>query len=270
MSGQVRRPSNTYRPVVAPAPCPLELPSSEPPICRRMSNLKRAELVQLAQTNLKDLAYLGNVSEHLLPAVDVACVKDQDILPAHSYVLMAASPVFAELVAAHFAGVIKGDCQPGIITVPMPETTAETAKLALQYLYEQCSFRGKEPEIAALCQAKGLASFAHKWNIQVMLEAADVFIRKTLAEVAGPPATTYCSVRRKAVEANFDYSNVAVYLIDTFAFAEKLHLVNSLEFCTAWLINHFRRFQGEYPKLFVLGQDNVIKIMRGVAKNLTK
>ena len=90
-----------------------------------MTSLTRAELVQLAQTNLKDLAYLGNVSGHLLPAVDVACIIDQAVLPAHSYVLMAASPVFAELVAAYFARVVKGDHQPEVVTVPRPDTTAE-------------------------------------------------------------------------------------------------------------------------------------------------
>ena len=247
--------------MAAPVPCLSKLPSSQPPICRRMSSLTRAELVQLAQTNLKDLAYLGNVSGHLLPAVDVACVIDQDVLPAHSYVLMAASPVFAELVAAYFARVIKGDHQPEVMTVSLPDTTAEAVKVALQYLYEQCSFKGKEPEIAALGQAKVLASFAHKWNVQAMLEAADVFIQKTLAEVSCP-TTNY---RRKP---NFDYSKIAVYLIEWFALAETLHLVNSLETCTAWFINHFRSFQGEYPKLFALGQNNVIKIMRGVAKNM--
>lgn len=118
-----------------------KFPSSQPPICRRMSNLTRAELVQLAQTNLEGLAYLGNVSEQLLPAVDVACVIDQDILPVHSYVLMAASPVFAELVAAHFARIIKGDHQPEVITVPLPDTTTEAVKVALQYLYEQILVR---------------------------------------------------------------------------------------------------------------------------------
>ena len=227
------------------------------------------ELVELAQTNLKDLAYLGNVSGHLLPAVDVACVIDQDVLPAHSYVLMAASPIFAELVAAYFARVIKGDHQPEVMTVPLPDTTAEAVKVALQYLYEQCSFKGKEPEIAALGQAKVLASFAHKWNVQAMLEAADVFIQKTLAEVSCP-STTCEYIKRLAVKPNFDYSKIAVSLIEWFAFAEKLHLLKSLATCTAWLINHFRRFQGEYPKLFVLGQDNVVKIMRGVAENMTR
>ncbi len=168
-----------------------------------MSNLTRAELVQLAQTNLEGLAYLGNVSEQLLPAVDVACVIDQDILPVHSYVLMAASPVFAELVAAHFARIIKGDHQPEVITVPLPDTT-EAVKVALQYLYEQCSFKGKEPEITALDQAEVLASFAHKWNIQVMLEAADTFIQKSLYEESC--RTRGASHGRMIIKANFDYS----------------------------------------------------------------
>ena len=56
--------------------------------------------------------------------------------------------------------------------------------MALQYLYEQCSFKGKEPEIPSIDQAKVLASFAHKWNIQAMLEAADVFIQRTLCKEA--------------------------------------------------------------------------------------
>ena len=254
--------------MVAPAKCLSKLPDSEPPICRRLSSLTRAELVQLAQTKLKDLVYLGNVSVYLLPAVDVACVIEQDVLPAHSYVLMAASPVFAELVAAHFAAVIKGDGQAEAMTVPLPDTTVQAAKVALQYLYEQCSFKGKEPEIAAVSQAKVLASFAHKWNIQTMLEAADVFIQKKLYKECCPPTATYDFARKKAVLA-FDYPKFASNLIDWFAFAERLHLVKSLKASTAWLINHFRRFQGEYPKLFVLGQENVIKIMRDVAENLS-
>lgn len=145
--------------MIAPAECLSKVSTSEPPLCRRMSSLTRAELVRLAQTNLKDLAYLGNVSVHLLLAVDVACI------PAHSYVLMAASPVsaIAELVAAYFARVIKGDHQAEVVTVPLLDTTAKAVKVALQSLYEQCSFKGK-PEIVALEQAKVLAEFAHKWN----------------------------------------------------------------------------------------------------------
>lgn len=231
-----------------------------------MSGLTRAELVQLAQTNLKDLAYLGNVSGHLLPAVDVACVIDQDILPAHSYVLMAASPILAELVAAHFAKVIEGGYQPEIMTVPLPDTTAEAAKVALQYLYQQCSFGGQESKIAALDQAEILASFAHKWNIQSMLEAADDFIQKTLLEES---SSTISYVGTRSIKLNFDHSKIAVNLISWFALAEKLHLVKTLEICEIWLIINFGKFQGEYSKLFVLGQDNVIKIMRGVAAKWT-
>ena len=197
----------------------------------------------------------------------MACVIEQDVLPAHSYVLMAASPVFAELVAAYFARVIKGDHQADVVTVPLPDTIAEAVKVALQYLYEQCSFKGKKPEIAGLEQAKVLAGFARKWNIQAMLEAADVFIHKTLCEESSPLKPTYNG--RTINKANFDYANMAVSLIYWFALAERLCLVKTLETCEKWFINHFRRFQGEYPKLFVLGQDNVVKIMRGVAENMT-
>ncbi len=108
-----------------------------------MSSHTRAELVQLAQNNVKNLPYLSSVSEHLLPAVDVACVIDDNTLPVHSYVLMAASPVFGELVASHFANVIKGSPQPEVLAVPLIDTTPDAVKPALLYMYQQCSFRGK-------------------------------------------------------------------------------------------------------------------------------
>lgn len=62
---------------------------------------------------------------------------------------------------------------------------------------------------------------------------------------------------------------MAVSLIYWFALAERLCLVKTLEACEKWFITHFRRFQGEYANLFVLGQGNVVKIMRGVAENMT-
>ena len=39
--------------------------------------------------------------------------------------------------------------------------------------------------------------------------------------------------------------------------------------CETWLIENFGMFQGEYSQLFVLGQDNVITIMRGLAEKWT-
>ena len=62
---------------------------------------------------------------------------------------------------------------------------------------------------------------------------------------------------------------MVVRLIDWFALSEKLHLVKTLDMCEVWLIKNFGRFQGEYSKLFVLGQDNVNKIMRGLSEKWT-
>ncbi len=100
-----------------------------------------------------------------------------------------------------------------------------------------------------------------------MLEAADVFIQNALCKKCKPPAATYDYTRGNAVIA-FDYSKMAVRLIDWLALAEKLHLAKTLVICEAWLINHLHKYQEEYAKLFVLGQDNVIRIMRGVAEKL--
>ena len=122
----------------------------------------RAQLVELALCNLDSLPYLQGVYEHLLPAVDVACTTEGNTLPAHSYVLMAASPVLGELVATHFANVIKGGSPPEVITVPLTDTTEEAAKTALKYLYQHCSVRPEQPDtVETLNEATALAVFAH-------------------------------------------------------------------------------------------------------------
>lgn len=216
-----------------------------------MSTQTRAELVQLAQNGLKTLPYLSSVSENMLPAVDVACMVDENILPAHSYVLMAASPIFGELVASRFAQVIKGSCQLEIMTVPLVGTTAEAAKIALQYMYQQCSFRGQGPVIATLDQAKVLATFAHKWNIQSMLDASDAFTEQAL--------TTAFSTHPK------DSATHAQKAINWSAFAEKLHLVKTLDCCITWLIKNFKKFPEQFAKLLTLSPGIVVQVMKGVA-----
>ena len=219
-----------------------------------MSMQTRAELVQLAQNGLKTLPYLSSMSENMLPAVDVACMVDENVFPAHSYVLMAASPIFGELVASHFAQVIKGSCQLEIMTVPLVGTTAEAARTALQYMYQQCSFRGQGPVIATLDQAKMLATFAHKWNIQSMLDASDAFTEQAL--------TKAFSIQPKASAMH------ALKAIDWSSFAEKLHLVKTLDCCTVWLIRNFNRFPEQFAELLTLSPGIVVQVMKGVASRL--
>lgn len=71
----------------------------------------KLELVQLAEDSVQDLEYLRQLSENMLPAVDMACTAEGQVFPLHSYVLMAASPLFSGLVAEHFSDVLKGSCK---------------------------------------------------------------------------------------------------------------------------------------------------------------
>lgn len=120
------------------------------------------ELVELARKKLQDLKYL-TVSANMLPAVDVACTAGDQIFPVHSSVLMAASPVFGELVAEHFSNLLKGSCKAEVLMVPLTDTTPQSAMAAFLFMYQQCSVQ-EMPHLDKRDSAdvRAMASFAHK------------------------------------------------------------------------------------------------------------
>ncbi len=75
-----------------------KLPSMpELPECT-VSAQSTLDLVQLANTS--KFKYLDHLPKQLLNNVDVALVVESLVLPAHSVILMAASTVFSEILAA--------------------------------------------------------------------------------------------------------------------------------------------------------------------------
>ena len=54
------------------------------------------DLVQVARNNTHNLTYLRELPARLVETVDVGLKTGTAILPVHSYVLVAYSPVFAE------------------------------------------------------------------------------------------------------------------------------------------------------------------------------
>lgn len=152
----------------------------------------KLELVELARKNLQDLEYLPQVSANMLPAVDIACTAGDQTFPVHSYVLMAASPFFGELVAEHFSHLLKGSCITEVLVVPLTDTTPQSALAAFLFMYQQCSFK----EMPALYKRSkdiedvtAMARFAHKWNVQQMLDACDACISKHMVNMTFQPSS---------------------------------------------------------------------------------
>ncbi len=225
----------------------------------RMKAQTRADLVQLAQDNLTDLQYLSHVSEQMRAAVDMACVVEGKVLPVHSYVLMSASPVLSDVIASHFSGVIQGSSQPAVLSVPLVGTKEQTAKEALQYIYTRCVFKASSPEkITTAHEGERLACFAHKYNIQSMLEDADVAVHKMLSSGFKLCDTLQGEAAVKDPESIVDWAE----------FSDKVSLIKSLEYCEKWLVRQFKHCQKVLPKLLQLRQEVIAKILEGVADRL--
>ncbi|DBB15733.1 TPA: hypothetical protein ACH3X3_003940 [Trebouxia sp. C0006] len=219
----------------------------------------RADLVQLAQDKLEDLQYLSHVSEQMRAAVDMACVVEGMILPVHSYVLMSASPVLSDIIASHFSGVIQGSSQSAVLSIPLIGTKEQTAKEALQYVYTRCVFKASSPQkITSTQEAERLANFAHKYNIQSMLEDADAVIHKML--LAGFKLYNTLKVKDKVEDAEA--------IIDWAELADEVSLTKSLEHCEAWLVIIFKQYHKALPKLLQLRQEMIARIMQKVADRL--
>ena len=186
----------------------------------------------------------------MLPAVDVACTAGDQIFPVHSYVLMAASPVFGELVAKHFSDLLKGSCKTEVLVVPLTDTTPQSAMAAFLFMYQQCSFQ-EMPDLDKRDSAdvRAMASFAHKWNIQHMHEASDACISKHIA--SQPSSGT-------GMDA----------VISCAQFAEKFHLEQTLTVCIYWIVCHFKAQKNRFPALFGLSQEVFVRVLQGVAERV--
>jgi len=68
-----------------------------------LSSQTSSDLKQLARDNTGNLRYLDHLPRQLLNTVDVALVVEDVILPVHSVILMASSPIFSEILAAQIA-----------------------------------------------------------------------------------------------------------------------------------------------------------------------
>lgn len=220
-----------------------------------MTAQTRAKLLQLTRNNVKDLHYLSHRSEQMLFGIDMACVAEGKVFPVHSYVIMSASPVFSDVIASHFSEVINGSSQSAVLQMPL-DTQEKTARKALQHLYAQCAFGAPTPHcIADVHEAENLAVFAHKYNIQPMLEDADKFVLESIS--------TYESLLETG-----DAVKIAEELIEWAAIADRLSMTKTLARCERWLVTNFAFYEMALPKLLQLRHAIVARVMKGIADRL--
>ncbi len=132
------------------------------------------DLMQVARNNTHNLTYLRELPARLLETVDVGLKTGTAILPVHRYVLVAYSPVFAEILAGDTA-------RPSSLCIPVGDTSTEGLQDALQYIYNRCPLaRANVPAITSFAEAERIAAAAHKFDIQLLLEASDAFMSSHL------------------------------------------------------------------------------------------
>lgn len=215
------------------------------------------ELVQLAQTNLHKLRYLNNLPDQMVSTVDTALIVEDATYPVHSFILMSASPIFADMVASHYAEAINGKA-PAPLAIPLLGSRKKETQSALQFIYQHCLLSKDKtlPLDVKLEEAECMVEFGHKWNMQLLLQAGDRMLCNQIARQcgSGPSSIFGATLSEKAVK-------VIAWAVR----AETMALPKSLAFCERWLVLNFNKFADAHTELFHLGQQSMLRVMTGLA-----
>ena len=122
-----------------------------------------------------NLDYMAQYPLQMRHTTDVHIVLAVCILPVHSFVLMASSPFFSEIVSSYQteSGQIR-TAEP--LRIPMPDVAEEALRAALTYLYMEMRPGGTEPDVKDVNAAWQLAEFGHKYQVKLLHGAADLFL----------------------------------------------------------------------------------------------
>ena len=131
------------------------------------------------------------VDDHLtgcLPAfvsqADAFFIMEGKHLPVHTAIVAANSPVLADMFASTHAKVSQCSKQTEGVSVPLPGETLLDIGRVLKFLYQRLIMPNAESPFKQLCSSPDdiypILRFAHKWNMQVILDECD----KSLAAAA--------------------------------------------------------------------------------------
>ena len=215
------------------------------------------ELVCLASSELHQLSYLQNLPEQMVSTVDTALTVEDATYPVHSFVLMSASPIFAGMVAAHYAEKTSGKTA-AVLTIPLLGSQKRGTQSALQFMYQQ-SLLCKDkvlPVLDKLEEAEYLVEFAHKWNIQLLLQAGDKILCKQISRQCHLDTSSRFGTTN---------SEKAIIVIQTAVKAESMSLPRTLAFCEKWLVRKFSSNPDVHTQLYMICQQSMLRVMTGLA-----
>jgi len=215
--------------------------------------------VQLAHTNPSDAADLGNLSHQLCTMVDVAITIGDAMLPAHSYVLAAASPVLEEQLASQSPDSIE-DVDGKAIRYALDLTTdgEDCAKVALDYIYSMCPLDGARPATESQEDAEHLATFGHQYKVNFLSTASDDFLYALLKEEYQLVHHVDYNYRRPSKQ------EVMERLPDVLRWAmlaASRGLPKVLDYCEKWLACYFKQCPESYTHLQMLQNTSMVRIL---------
>lgn len=160
------------------------------------------------------LGYLNGLPEHFVKLADAALVAEEVSLPVHQAILAANSSFFGELFLTaqeHQAG------RSNLLQCPLPGDKLQDVLTVLKYCYQSCTiFSCSKPTLASAQDACSLARFAHKYDMQPLLQECEA----------------YLITQAQAAESNHTSLAVDVHAIVEWALvAETCHLTRLLAHC---------------------------------------
>lgn len=231
---------------------------------------KRKRSSKSATVIIDDVDYMKSYPEQMLQTADVHLIVDGCSLPVHSFVLMASSPFFSEFVTASV------NKSPNYATqtpmeIPIEGIVKEGVRYALFHLYQDMQpGRWVQTTLGCTADAEHVAKFGHKFQVQVLQDAADEFLEDWLSTEGfelmvtaikdlneGPQPKAYEAVPVTAIHG------AATKVIDWALFAEQFDLPYTLECCAKWLAENCCEVAAVHKALSRLSSKTIMRVMWG-------
>ena len=228
-----------------------------------MTKRKNPESSGALVATTDNVDYMAQYPWQMRHTTDVHLVLTGCTLPVHSFMLMAFSPFFSELVSSYQIEAHKKLVEDPL-KIPMQEVTEEALRAALTYLYLELRSRNIKPGVTDIQQAKQLAKIGHKYQVGVLHEAADMFVEKWLRSDGFEELKEF-EVKHVfgADQTTAKTQQQALGVINMTGFAEVYNMQRTLQCCTDWLAQHFAQVDDvAHHALYVLTFDTCLKIMR--------
>lgn len=107
---------------------------------------------------------------------DVLLIVEGVRLPAHKAILAANSKVLAEALTSQAPAASTA----GMPELPLPGDSLEDTTRALTYLYGHCVFSTEAQSIKSQEDVKAIIRFSHKYAMQGMLDASEIYLINTI------------------------------------------------------------------------------------------